>query len=137
MQVLRDAPAMEHAIATWPDRAMATLLAEHLAFWREQDDIDLSEQATVILVEPGDTLHDLDAVLNGLALSNPWSGRNHGDPGYRPCFETCDEYPGFIDVMFIVGDGGFGLEVLIPTSPEVDPRILDLFQPHATPGVTP
>ena len=78
MQVLRDAEAMEHAIATWPDRAMCDVLASHLAFWREQEEI--AELANVILVEPGDTVHQLDTAMNGLLLSTPRAPTNLRHP---------------------------------------------------------
>ena len=131
MQVLRDAPAMEHANATWPDRAMCDVLASHLAFWREEEEI--AELANVILLEPGDTVHQLDAAMNGMLLSNPWAGSKQGDPGYRPCFETCEDHPTFIDAVFILSDDGFCLEVFIAKGIGIDPGVFALFAPNETP----
>lgn len=133
MQILRDAADMEHAASTWPPD-LARLVAHRLEFLRQDDGFDVSELANLILVEPGDTLNELDAALNGQALSDPWGGRDHGDPGFVPCFETCEDHGGFVAVVFIVGDAGFAYEVLIPRSADIDPLILGMFAPHATPA---
>jgi hypothetical protein len=110
---------MDQAVATWPDREMAALLATRLAYWRDFEDMEISELACVVLVESGDTLTDLDVVLNGDLLSNPWAGTAYGDIGFRPCYESATSYPTFIEVEFIQGDFCFVVFLQPDTATEI------------------
>jgi hypothetical protein len=139
MQILRDEVAVHAAIDNWPDQAMCQLLTERLAFYSEYEDLELSDLFKLILIEPGDTLTDLDAMFNGGLLINHFSGRRFGDGGFRPCFETLEEHPTFYVMVFCEGDAGFGVEVIVPKTEGIDPRLLNLCAQFATeaPGVSP
>ena len=139
MQILRDEVAVHAAIDNWPDQAMCQLLTERLAFYAEYEDLELSELFKLILIEPGDTLEELDAEFNGGFLINQFSGRRIGDDGFRPCFETLEEHPTFYDMVFCEGDAGFGVEVIVPKASDIDTRLLSLCAQFATlvPPLTP
>ncbi len=139
MQILRDEVAVNAAIESWPDQAMCQLLTERLAFYAEYDDLDLSELFKLVLIEPGDTLEEFDAEFNGGLLINHYSGRRFGDDGFRPCFETLEEYPTFYDMVFCEGDAGFGVEVIVPKTDGIDARLLSLCAQFAkvAPPLTP
>jgi hypothetical protein len=132
MQILRDEVAVHVAIESWPDQALCQLLAKRLAFYAEYEDLELSALFKLILIEPGDTLADLDVEFNGAFLINHFSGRRYGDPGFKPAFEVLEEYPGFYAMLFCEGDGGFGIEVIVPKSTDIDPRLLSLCSQFAT-----
>jgi hypothetical protein len=139
VQILRDEMAVQAAIEAWPDPAMRQLLAERLSFYAQYDDLELGELFKLILIEPGDTLDDLDREFNGAFLINHYSGRRYGDPGFKPAFEVLEEYPGFYAMLFCESDAGFGIEVIVPKSTDIDPRLLSLCAQHATlaPPLTP
>lgn len=139
MQILQDEVAVHAAIDNWPDQATCRLLTERLAFYAEYEDLELSELFKLILIEPGDTLEELDAEFNGGFLINHFSGRRLGDEGFRPCFETLEEHPTFYDMFFCEGDGDFGIEVIVPRAGGIDPRLLNLCAQFATeaPGISP
>ena len=125
MQILHDLCAIQAAIDSWADAAMRQLLRSRLAFYAEYDDMDLSELLRVILVEPGDTLERLDAEFNGGFLVNHYSGRRCGETGFVPSYETLEAHSSFYDMVFCEG-GDLAVEVLIPRSAGIDPRLLHL-----------
>lgn len=129
MHVLRDAGAIEAAGRATPDPHLARLFARAVAFLREYDD----QWLNVILVEPRDTLQGIDLEMGQAFLMNHASGTQLGDPDFKPSFETLEEHPTFYDMVFIVGDEGFAVEVLIPKLADVDPWLLDFCAKHATP----
>ncbi len=138
MQILRDEVAVHAAIDNWPDQAMCQLLTERLAFYAEYEE-PLSGLFKLILIEPGDTLADLDGEFNGGFLINQFSGRRFGEYGFRPCFETLEEHPTLYDMVFCEGDAGFCLEVIVPKTDGIDARLLNLCAQFATeaPGISP
>jgi hypothetical protein len=138
MQILRDEEDFACALVSWPDQVLVQLLQSRLAFYAEYEE-PLADLYKLILVEPGDTLADLDGEFNGAFLINHYSGRRYGDPGFKPAFEVLEEYPGFYAMLFCEGDGGFGIEVIVPKSTDIDPRLLSLCAQFTTlaPPLTP
>ena len=138
MQILRDEEDFTCALDSWRDQELVQLLQSRLAFYAEYEE-PLGELFKLVLVEPGDTLEELNAEFNGGFLSNHFSGRRFGDDGFRPCFETLEEHTTFYDMFFCEGDGGFGVEVIVPKSTDIDARLLGLCAQFATlaPPLTP
>jgi hypothetical protein len=139
MQILRDEVAVNAAIESWPDQAMCQLLTERLAFYAGYEDLELSDLFKLILIEPGDTLADLDIKFNGAFLINHFSGCRLGDEGFRPCFETLEEHTTFYDMVFCEGDAGVCVVVIVPKTDGIDTRLLSLCAQYATlaPPLTP
>ena len=138
MHILRDEEDFACALDSWPDQELVQLLQSRLAFYADYEE-PLADLFKLILVEPGDTLGDLDREFNGTFLINHYSGRRYGDPGFKPAFEVLEEYPGFYAMLFCEGDGGFGIEVIVPKASDIDTRLLSLCVQHATlaPPLTP
>ena len=128
MRVLRDTASIKEEITSCPDRSMADLLASHMQFVEENEEGVL----IAIMVEPGDTLQDLDGELEGKFLINHYGRRRYGEPGFRPCFETLEEHPSFYEMFFIEGDE-VGVTVLIPKALGVDLELLALCAQYSTP----
>jgi hypothetical protein len=138
MQILRDEEDFACALNSWPDQELVQLLRNRLAFYAEYEE-PLSGLFKLILVEPGDTLDDLDGEFNGAFLINHFSGRRYGDPGFKPALEVLEEYPSFYAMLFCEGDAGFGTEIIVPKSSDIDTRLLSLCAQFATlaPPLTP
>ena len=131
MQILRDEEHFACAIASWPDQELVQLLRSRLAFYAKYEE-PLADLFKLILVEPGDTLEGLDCEFNGAFLINHYSGRRYGDRAFKPAFEVLEEYQGFYAMLFCEGDGGFGIEVIVPKSTDIDTRLLSLCAQFAT-----
>jgi hypothetical protein len=140
MQILRDEEDFACALDSWPDhdQDLVQLLQSRLAFYADHEE-PLAGLFKLILVEPGDTLASLDSEFGGALLINHFSGRRYGDPGFKPAFEVLEESPGFYAMLFCEGDGGFGIEVIVPKSTDIDTRLLNLCAQFATlaPPLTP
>jgi hypothetical protein len=138
MQILRDEEDFACALVSWPDQELVKLLQSRLAFYAEYEE-PLADLFKLVLVEPGDTLADLDSEFNGAFLINHYSGRRYGDPSFKPAFEVLEEHAGLYAMLFCEGDGGFGIEVIVPKSTDIDARLLGLCAQFATlaPPLTP
>ncbi len=99
-------------IKTWPDLRAAIethpareILVAHADRLEEFGDQLLAELCEFILVEPTDTIADLETKL-GRAL----------DP---PPWEYVDRSDGWYELVLVTGDDGFGYVVLIEDRPQV------------------
>jgi len=134
MRFLRDTPSINTEIKENPDAAIATLLTRHLQFGAEFNPDDAADLLTVFIIEPRDSLQTIDAAMDGCFLTNHYSGRRLGDPGFVPCFETLEEYATVYEMLFIQSDEGHALVLLIPKTPAIDPELLALCADYATPA---
>lgn len=113
------------------DAAMRRVVAAHLDYVA---DGDVDEQLDVVLLEPGDRLTEVDERLRDVLLTNPYSGKRHGDPGFEPMAETLEDHGHFYEITFLHGDGDYCMVVLVPKTAGIDPELLDLCAGHATPA---
>ncbi len=133
MNVLHGAESINAEIMSSKDPALACLLAQHVRFANDSGDPDMA-LLTVLMVEQGDTLQTIDSEMNGSFLANAFADQRYGEPEFKPCFETLEEYPTFYEMLFVQSDEGHGLVVLIPKGPGIDPEILALCAQHAEPA---
>jgi len=134
MRILRDTKSINHEIKENPDLAITALLTRHLQFGADFNANDPADLLTVFVIEPGDTLTTIDAAMDGCFLTNHWSRRQLGDPGFQPCFETLEEYPTVFEMLVIQSDEGHALVLLIPKTPSIEPELLALCARYATPA---
>ena len=80
MRVLSGTPSITNEIKENTDPAISALLARHLEYGAEFNPADPADLLTVFVIEPGDTLHTIDAAMNGCFLTNHYSRRRVGDP---------------------------------------------------------
>ena len=129
MQIIRD-PA---DAANIKDPAIRRLVEQRIDDLG-QEPFDLSATGYFVIVEPGDTLDTIDTQLGFSTLTNRWTGIRFGQPGFDPSFEFVEEFSGCFDMVFIIDDSGYGIEVFIPKTAGVDSDLLMLCQQYATAG---
>lgn len=78
----------------------ATILQAHAERLEEFGDQPLAELCEFILVEPTDTIADLETKLSRALHPPPW--------------EYVDRSDGWYELVLITGDDGFGYVVLVP-----------------------
>lgn len=127
MQVIRD-PASAAQIANPQIRRLVEQRIDDLG----QEPFDLATLGYFIIVEPGDTLDAIDAQLGFPILCNRWTGIRFGQPGFDPSFEFVEEFSGCFEMVFILDDSGFGIEVFVPKAAGIDSDLLMLCQRYAT-----
>lgn len=108
------------SIAGMGDAELIRLLRHRVDALQEFDDYALGDLVRFVVVEPGDSLQDLDAQLGFSARDKP--------------FELLEEHPGYYELVFVVSDDGFGIEVFVPKQPGIDPRLLALCITQSAPS---
>ena len=127
MKVIRD-PADTASIA---DSELRTLVEKTIRDLSEDNPYDPDELGYFLIVEPGDSLDTISAQIGFDILTNKWTGNRFDQPGYTQSFEVLDEHAGYYEMVFIISDDGFGVEVFIPKATGVDPALLAMCQKYA------
>ena len=98
-------------IKTWPDLRAAIethpareILSAHAGRLEEFGDQPLAELCEFILVEPTDTIADLETKLGRALHPPPW--------------EYVDRSNGWYELVLVTGDDGFGYVVLVEDRPQ-------------------
>lgn len=80
-----------------------------------------------VLVEAGDCIADIEAVA-GCPLVPA------GDADFAPSFEWLVEWPCCFEAVFIFSDDGYGIDLLIQKSSDMDADLLVMCRKYATPA---
>lgn len=125
MLVIRDlaTDAVANAIADPELRRLIHQSADRLLSQFEPGEYSLEELCFFIVVEPGDTVGEIDDRLGRSILDT------------RP--ELVLEHPDWYQLVFVLSDDGFGVEVFVPKTAGVEPDLLALCATYATPGIDP
>ena len=67
-------------------------------------------------------------------LANRFTGIRYDEVGYTPSFEFIEEFPACYELVFILDDSGYGIDIFISKGTGVDPDLLAMCQRYATPG---
>jgi hypothetical protein len=129
MLVLSDAAS----IAGLQDTQLRELLTRRAADLVEYIVSDLSELVRFVIVEPGDTLQLIDAELGFSVLGGDDRTPHFGEPSFHPLFEVCEKHGSYYELVFIVNDGGEGVEVLVPNIDGIDADLLAMCEAYALP----
>ena len=84
-----------------------------------------------LIVEPGDSLEDLKQQMGFPILANRFSGIEFGQPDFVPSFEILVEHAHCYEMVFIISDDGYGIEVFIPKDTGIHPDLLAMCLQYA------
>jgi hypothetical protein len=115
MIVIRTAEDWACALAAPPDPDLKHLLQTHHERLAAYDGYDLQELVLIIIVEPGDTLE---------ALEDAFGERPVADSTFLIEPELIAQHHGWIEVVFILSDDGFGLVLFVSTAEGSDPNLV-------------
>lgn len=130
MLVIRD-PADAARVA---DPQLRHLIEQTVRDLSEDEPYDPNELGYFLIVQPGDRLDTLSAQIGFPIMVNRFSGIEFGHAGFTPSFELVDEHPAYYEMVFIISDDGFGVEVFIPKTEGVDPDLLAMCKRYAVNG---
>jgi hypothetical protein len=99
-----------------------------------EEPFDLAELGYFVIVEAGDSIDTIDAQLGFPILTNRWTGVRFGQPGFDPSFEFVEEFSGCFELVYILDQSGFGIEVFVPKTEGIESELLMMCQRYATPG---
>ena len=131
MRILRD----EAAIAALPDAGLRQLIETRIRQINECCPWDADELGPIIVVEPGDTADMLETEMGFSVLRNLFDDTHFPHPDFAPAFEWAEAHPeGYLELVYVVGDGGYGYDIFVADQPGVDPELLAFCRTYATPA---
>jgi hypothetical protein len=99
------------------------------------DKFSSADLGYILVIEPGpgDTLEAIQVQVDFDILSNRWTGLRYDQEGFTPSFEFIEDVGFCYDMVFIVSDTGWGIEVFVPKVEGISPELLDMCKRFATP----
>jgi hypothetical protein len=89
-----------------------------------------------LVIQPWDTLDAIDAQLGFSILANRFTAIRFDQPGFTPSFEFVEEFPSCYDMVFVLSDDGYGIEVFVEKAEGVPPDLRIMCRVHALQGTT-
>ena len=130
MLVLRDPDLSKHI----EDRDLRQFVEQRFVDMSADDDYDPDLNGYMIVVEAGDTVPAVETESGCPILHNLCGNARFGDPGFSPCFEVLEEHAGFYEMVFVPGDGDFGIVIFIPKSAGIDADLLAMCAMYCVPA---
>lgn len=94
---------------------------------------DRNRHGYMIVVEPGDSVKELEEASGCPILSDSLGETSYGDPEFAPATEAMEERVSCYELVFILSDDGAGVEIFVPKVEGVDPELLAMCATHAVP----
>lgn len=135
MLSLYDTATMEFALSCPLDPFLKELLLRRLDMLSEFSDYDLSQLAHFIIVEPGDTLEEIESELGFSPFVNFVDGAKFGDHAFIPSWEWLIAHGPWFETVFARSDAGVGINLLVPNSLDVEPQLLALLNAFSATSV--
>ena len=112
MMTLRE-PADVARVEDAAIRALLTRRFEALS----SPDYEWAELGYFAVVEPHDTIAELEAAHHIALTTGRCCTVNRGQPGFSPSFELIEEHESSYELVFILSDSGFGVTLFVPKLP--------------------
>jgi hypothetical protein len=88
------------------------------------EQLDLDTNVSMFIVEPGDSISDIEEEIGFCILTNLFDDVRFPDPDFVPCFEALEDHGGCYEMLFLFSDGDDdAIEIFIPKT-GVDPLLL-------------
>ena len=87
--------------------------------------------APMIIMEPGDSLSDIEEEIGFSILTNLFDDISYPDPDFVPFCEALEDHGGCYEMLFIFGDGEEAVEIFIPKT-GVDTALLAMCADFST-----
>lgn len=127
MIVLRDPTAIE-AIQQPEIRSLATRRFQMLS---QEEPFDSDVMGYFLVVEAGDAAAAVSEQVGFDVLTNRYTGARFYEPGFTRSFEVLEEHRTCYELVFVLSDDGFGVEVFVPKEGGIDPDLLAMCAMHA------
>ena len=88
------------------------------------ESFDSNELGYFLVVESSDTLEAWSAQLGFDLLRNRFTGIRFNATGFTPSFEFIEEFPACYDLVFVLDDTGFGVEIFVPKEEGIDSDLI-------------
>ncbi len=95
------------------------------------ESFDSNELGYFLVVEAGDTTEAIQAQLSFDLLRNRFTGIPFNATGFTPSFEFLEEFPACYDMVFVLEDSGFGVEIFVPKEEGIDSDLIAMCRMYA------
>lgn len=112
---------------------LSDLIQQRFESMCQDEDYDPDIDGFIFLVEPGDEIAQVEIATGCDLVSDPFTSVQFGDPGFMPLFEYLGEHDFVFEMVFVPGDGDFGIVIFIPKD-GIDPNLLSFCQTYAVPA---
>jgi hypothetical protein len=92
------------------------------------NELDAADLCNILVVEGSDTLESLSAQLTFNILCNRFTGIRFDQEGFTPSFEFIEEFPSCFDMVFVLSDDGFGVELFVPKQKGINSELIAMCQ---------
>ena len=92
------------------------------------NELDAADLCNILVVEGLDKLESLSAQLTFNILCNRFTGIRFDQEGFTPSFEFIEDFPSCFDMVFVLSDDGFGVEVLVPKEEGINSELIAMCQ---------
>ena len=130
MLVLRD-PSLASSIT---DNDIRELVKQRFDEICDGEDFDPDLHGLFFVVEPGDGVEALEEESGCPILRSYIGTARYGDPEFKPVFECLEEHDTCYEMVFVPGDGDFGIVIFIPKQEGIDPELLAMCAEYAEPA---
>ena len=117
MIIVTDLPSLSHV----PEPAIRQMIQQRIEAIASDEPYEAKLHGLFIYVQPIDSL---EAIADAIGF----------DPTHRP-WEILEEYPDCFDLLFIIDDSGYGVELFIGKTIDI-PDLVALCKRFAVPGTT-
>lgn len=100
------------------------------------DAFNAAELGYFLVVESGDTIETITAQLGFDILCNRFTGIRFDQTGFTPSFEFVEAFLACYDMVFVLSDDGYGVEVFVQKANGVPPDLLAMCRRYAGQGAT-
>ena len=95
------------------------LIHQRIAEITQGQPYDADIYGEFVIVEAGDTLPEIEAYLGREVVGN---------------FEWLVEWPCCFEAVFVLSDDGYGIDLLVPNSPDIDADLMAMCRKYAVPA---
>ncbi len=131
--IILHGPSLIHSIA---DLSIRALISQRFSQILSGEPYDYDQHGYMIIVEPGDSIESLESESCCSILHNAFDDTHFGDSDFTPCFEALEEHSHCFEMLFILNDEGFAIDIFIPKHSGIDPQLLALCAEYAVPAIT-
>lgn len=89
-----------------------------------------------VIVQVGDIVAEIEQQCGFPILRNWFDDTCFGDADFTPCFEVLEEHRRCYEMVFILNDDGYAIDIFIPKVIDIDPELLAMCKQYAVPTDT-
>ena len=113
MIIITDSASYAGFLNTCPYPDLLALVRSRVEQLDIPTDIDLSEYAHFIAVEPGDTMDAIERAMGFNPLVNFVDGVQFPHPEFEPSWEWVENHEVWFEAAYVLSDSGFGVVLLV------------------------